>query len=332
MKNFGDNLPYIRYGNDIRLEYREDFHQSTIADLASTPPLLEFEPDFQRLEGPVETYKGVKCKFPPPGSAVVVGRGPSLFEHKHCEMLHEHKYQGLVVASDGGLLPLLEAGVIPDVVVTVDGSPIIKKFFDHPLVRQYGGQMKWVTTVTVDHGVFLMALQSGMKIYWFNPQFDDYRNIESWTLLQRLISRTDKFPLGVPHAMSGGNSGAFAWIMAMSIFNRSPIALIGIDFGYPEGTNLEDTHYFSNVLKIAEGDRAQIKDAYKKFYHPTFKTKAYVDFVFYHYRQAFLEMQKGTAAWYQHYGGTINCTEGGTLFGLGITCLKFKKFLEKYPK
>jgi len=259
-----------------------------------------------------------------------------LFRNKHLEMLSaaikDGSYTGMVVCSDGGFIPTLEAGIVPDAVVTVDGAPIIKKYFDPPLVKEHGSKIAWILSVTADHGVYLTGKNAGLKVFWFNPMFDDWRQNESWTKIQRLMSRTEQHPLGVPVANAGGNSGACAWIMAMDLFKRAPVALIGIDFGYPEDTKLEDTQYYSAVLNEAKGDVGIIKKTYKEFFHPTFKTKAYVDLVFYHYRQAFIEMQQEVAIWYKMYGGTINCTEGGTLFGNGITCMKFSEFLEKWKK
>lgn len=335
MRNYADNLPYIRYGDGVQLKIPENYHQQTFADLVEPTPILEIDPEFTNPkynDAPIEEYKDMKVKYPPKSTAIIVGRGPSLFKNKHPEMLAESNYKGLIVSSDGGMIPLLEAGVVPQVVVCVDGSEVITKWFNHPLVRKHGSKMKLILTVTANHKVYQTAKQAGMKIYWFHPMFDDWRENESWTRLQCLLSATEKYPKGAPRAMAGANSGAFAWIAAMAIFKRSPIALIGIDFGYPEGTKLEDTQYYSSVLRYAKGDVSIIKKAYKEFYHPTFKQKAFCDLVFYHYRQAFLEMQQEVPIWYKHYGGTINCTEGGTLFGQGIKCMKFKEFLTRNPK
>lgn len=336
MSNFSENIPYIRDGDNILYGVPEGSKPHTLYDLLEKEPMVEGEPEFNMVEGPIEEYDGLKVRNPSKGSAVVVGRGPSLFKNKHCEMLadaiNSGAYKGMVVASDGGLIPLLEAGVVPNVVISVDGAPVIKKWFDHPLVTKYGPQLKWIVTVTVNHEVYKLARKAGVQTYWFNPMFDDWRQNESWTKLQRLLTKTDKLPKSVPAINSGGNAGACSWIMAMEVFFRSPIAFIGIDFGYPEETKLEDTHYFSSAMRIAKNDVKLIREAYKEFYHPIFKTKAYVDMVFYHYRQAMIEMQLDTKAWYRLYGGTINCTEGGTLFGYGIKCMKFKEFLEKWQK
>ncbi len=331
MENFANNLPFIRYGDQAILSYPENYHQQSMADILVYSPLFEFEPEYANAKGEITEKNGTKIKNAPQSSAVVVGRGPSLFKNKHLEMLadaqRKGEYKGIVVCSDGGFIPCLEAGVDVHTVVTVDGSPVIKKWFDHPLVREHGSKINWIVSVTINHEVYQVGRNAGLKTYWFNPMFDDWRQNESWTRLQRLLSRTDRFMRGIPGGNSGGNSGSCAWVMAMSLLKRAPIALIGIDFGYPEGTPLEQTQYYSSMLQQAKGDVRIIKEAYKEFYHPTFKTKAFVDLVFYHYRQAFLSLQEDLPLWYKAYGGTVNCTEGGTLFGQGIRCISFKQFL-----
>lgn len=347
MHNFGDNILNIRYGDDITehivdgrviISIPENYRQTTVSDLVEWTPLLEGEPEYanaEAKEGRMGEIKGMKVKCPPKGSAVVVGRGPSLFKHGHLKLLAEKmkngEYKGIVVASDGALIPCLENDVVPHYVVSVDGAPIIKKWFDNPLVEQAASMINgWIASVTINHDVYLAGRKAGLKIYWFNPTFDDWRQNETWTRLQRLLSTTPKYDMGVPAMNSGGNAGACAWIFAMQVLKRSPIALIGIDFGYPEGTPLEQTQYFDKILAEAKGNVDIIRKTYPKFYHPVFKEHAYADLVFFHYRQAFLNLQEITDLWYRLYGGTVNCTEGGTLFGQGITSMKFSEFLEEH--
>jgi hypothetical protein len=346
MHNFGDNILNIRYGDyiteqikdgKIMISIPEDFKQQTAADLAEWAPLLETDPEYADAEakdGRMGEIDGMKVKCPPKGSAIVVGRGPSLFKHGQLPLLAEKirngEYKGIVVASDGGLIPCLEAGVVPQYVVSVDGAPIIRKWFEHPLVEKHGSEIKWLASVTINHDVYLAGRKAGLQVYWFNPTFDDWRKNETWTRLQRLLSTTPKYDMGVPALNTGGNAGYCSWIFAMQVLRRSPIALIGMDLGYPEGTPLDQTQYFSSILAEAKGNVDIIRKTYPKFYHPVFKEYAFVDLIFFHYRQAFIDLQKMTDLWYRLYGGTYNCTEGGTLFGAGINCMKFADFLEEH--
>lgn len=212
MQNFAENLPFIRYGDEAQVLIPEHPIQNTIATIIKPPPVIEGEPDYASIDGPVEEIQQIKIKRPPQGTAIVVGRGPSLFKHKHCEMLadalNSGKYKGMVCASDGALPPLLDAEVVPDIVVTVDGSPVIKKYFEHPMLAKHASEIKWITTVTLSPEVYQAARKIGLHPYWFNPMFDDWRQNESWTKLQRLMGKTKDFPMGIPAANSGGNAGA----------------------------------------------------------------------------------------------------------------------------
>uniref|UniRef100_A0A6M3K6R7 DOD-type homing endonuclease domain-containing protein n=1 Tax=viral metagenome TaxID=1070528 RepID=A0A6M3K6R7_9ZZZZ len=193
MDNFGDNLPFIRV-------------DKTVADMALPSPVMETESEYPQIKSSNIIKKdGINVKDPPLGSAIIVGRGPSLFEHKHCEMLANSGYKGMIVTSDGGFITLMEAGVIPDVVVCVDGAPIIKKYFDHPEVKKHGHKIKLVCATTINHEVYLTAKAAGMQIHWFSPIFDDERDIESFTRIQKLMTISEANIHGVPRLNSGGN-------------------------------------------------------------------------------------------------------------------------------
>lgn len=333
MANYSQNFPYIKWGDNIKLVIPDNVVVQTISDLAEPMPILEGEPTFLADDAPIDERHGVKCKYFPKSSAIVIGRGPDVFNKKHLEKLADailHKeYTGLIVVPDGMLIECLTRGIIPHCVVTVDGSPIILKWYDHPLVKKYGNKLTAVFSITVNHKVYKFAKKQGIKIHWYEPMWDDPRQIDSLTKLQRLMTKSPKDPNGIPAVASGGNAGACSWVIASSVFKRSPVGLIGMDYGYPEGTNLEETPYFSSYMR-GSGEDSGVLRTYEMVHHPFFGTNAYIDHVFKNYRRIFLSMQDGTLPWFKLYGGTINCTEGGTLWGRGITCMWFKTFLEEY--
>lgn len=301
MKNFADNLPYIRYGDELEMAIPR-YEANNLSELAEKKPVNK--------------------------AAVVIGRGPSLFNHKHLSILKaaiDNGWKGIIVASDGILIECLKNGVIPTLTVTVDGSPIIKKWYDNSLVRKAGNKIKTALSVTVNHEVYQILRKAGCKVYWFYPTFDDWRNITSWTKMQRLMTKSKYNPKELQTLQTGGNCGTCSWVMAVSLFKRKHVAMIGFDFGYPEGTNLEDTPYFSGIME--SGGVEMIQHAYAEVYHPVFKTKAYMDAVFKNYRQTFLSMVKKVP-----YSQTFNCTEGGTLFGEKIKCVPFKEFLARFRR
>ena len=308
-ENFSVNLPYIKNGDSTVVQHATGDEGHTIAEIATS-----------------------EVKGNPEHSAIVVGRGPSIFKHKHLEILADAKkngtYTGLIVATDGMLLECLQRNILPDLTVSVDGSPIIKQWYDNVLVKKYGDKLKIALPATINNSVYKTCVTNGCHVYWYIPMLDAYLYNESLTRIMRALTKTPNNPNGLTMCSLGGNAGSAAWVMSSQVLKCAPVCLIGIDFGYPEGTKLADTCYYSTMIQ----NSIQVQEMYGEIYHPFFKTKAYIDRVFDHYRQAFRDLQSQSPPWFQPAGGTINCTEGGTLWGHGIKCMRFADFLSKYHK
>lgn len=205
MQNFSDNLPFIRFGNKTEVKINE-YDSHDLSELAAPEPVE--------------------------GAAVVVGRGPSLFNHKHLEMLAEHinngSYKGIVCSSDGALIDCLKAGIVPTLNCTVDGSPIIKKWYNHPLVREHANEIKVALNATANHEVYTLLRDMNCKIFWFYPMFDDWRSLESWTKMQRLMTKSkfnDKPLVTMP---CGGNCiSNDAWVAGVKHIFKMGEAKIG---------------------------------------------------------------------------------------------------------
>lgn len=295
VRNFSDNLPLIKKGK-------------TIAELVPPNP-----------------------EKAPLGAAIVIGAGPSVWKHKHLEVLAKtDKAEKLsLIVTDRMVVPTLKVGATPDkfaewVSVGVDGSPVIAKWYDDPIVKKYGQKIKACIITSTHPKVVKVLRKNKVNFYWYNPIYDDWRDNESYTRLQRIMTKSRKNAKGVPSMSALGHAGGCAWVFAHALLRRSPIALIGLNLGYDEDTPLEKTQYFSSFMETARGNIELVKTAYKTYYNPLFKCKAIADPVFAHYRDAFLEAVKQTAPWVE----TINCTEGGCLFGDGISCMKFEDFLK----
>ena len=268
------------------------------------------------------------------GSALIIGRGPSIFKHKHLDLLAKSNYKGTLMVTDGMLIECLKANVTPDLfpnfyVVTVDGNlEFIVKWYDHELVKQYGPKIKACIASATAYNAVEKAIESGMQIYWFQPLFDDITDISSWTKLNMYMTSTDKRPNGIPSTQCGGNCGATAWVIAHAIMRKNPCGLIGIDLGYLEETPLEETSYYKQALKITGGDVIAAKSLFKRIYNPYYKVTATADQIFYHYRESWLQMATECLPWER----TINCTEGGTLHGDRIEQMRFAEFLEAFSE
>lgn len=300
MENFAENLPEMRKQGS-----------KTIADLVPKRDNLD-EPE---------------------GSAIVIGRGPSVFKKGHLDLLANSDYRGTILVTDGMLIECLKHGVTPGrfsdfYVVTVDGNrERIVEWYDHPLVDEHGRGIKAVLTTSVAHNVYERCRKAGMEVYWFHPLFDDYRSNESFSRLMKLMTATDEHRRGIPSVSCGGNTGSTCWVLSHALLRHSPTCLIGIDFGYPEGTPLEATHYYSSMMQAAGGNVDVVRGAYREVVNPGGE-RALSDLVFWHYREAFLEMLREVNPKFK----TINATEGGTLFGDGLEWMKLEEFLKRHKE
>jgi len=269
----------------------------------------------------------------PEGSAIVIGRGPSVFKKNHLKMLVESDYRGTVFCTDGILIDALKAGVVPEkyknfLAVTVDGNrEKIVKWYDDPLIDEHGKGIKAVLSTNVAHNVYERCRKAGIEVYWFHPLFDDYRSNESFSRLMKLMTTTEEHKRGCPSVSCGGNTGTTCWVLSHALLRHSPTCLIGIDLGYPEGMPLEQTHYFSGLMDATKGNMQMVRSMYREVVNPGGES-AYADLVFWHYREAFLEM----AAEVNPKFKTINATGGGTLFGENIEWMDFGEFLKRYNK
>lgn len=324
---------------NVRVEdtYRERIQKQTAKSLLLTW-MQNFAQTLPEMNGPgAKTIADLVPKREnidePEGSAIVIGRGPSVFQKNHLKMLAESDYRGTIISTDGILLDALRAGVTPDkyknfLAVTVDGNrERIVKWYDDPLVDEHGKGIKVVLSTNVARNVYERCKKSGAEVYWFHPMFDDYRSNESFSRLMTFMTTTEEHKRGIPKVACGGNTGSTSWVLSHALLRKSPTALIGINFGYPEGTPLQDTHYFSSMMQGAGGDMRAVQGAYREVVNPSGE-KAMADLVFWHYREAFLEMVRDVNPKFE----TWNCTESGTLFGEGIKWAKFSEFLEVHKE
>lgn len=277
--------------------------------------------------------------------ALVVSGGPSLHKNNHLKTLKEIGFDGYVVAADGAMGHCLRNGVVPDFVLTVDPDPhrIIRWFGDPQLqnrpeddyfkrqdldpelnndeerknqetielVNRYGPRIRLVISTSVTPEITRRALEAQMELYWWNPLFDDFEDAESYS---RRLFRENKAPC----MTTGGNVGSSCWVFAQAILRSDPVLMLGMDFSYPPGTNVYNTQYYE-VLKDLYPDRPE--RGLFEIYNPHLSETWLTDPGYYWYLQNFLQMIKAAN------GKTINCTEGGILFGDGIVWMPFDEAL-----
>jgi hypothetical protein len=279
-------------------------------------------------------------------SAIVVGAGPSLQRRRSLERLRDSRFPGTIVAADGALGACLRAGVTPHVVVSVDPHPErIVRWFGDPtltaprdddyfrrqemdpthhrdelaanralveLVDAHGPTIKVAAATSAAPAVIERCERAGMDLYWWNPMYDDYDAPGS--LSRRLWEMN-----GLPCLNGGGNVGTAAWVLTHAVLGKPRIGLVGIDLGYAPGTPYEKTQYYPELVDLL-GDR--YREAFIHTENPATGETWFSDPAYHWFRDVFLELARGAEC------ETVNCTEGGLLFGDGIVTATLDRFLE----
>ena len=102
------------------------------------------------------------------------------------------------------------------------------------------------------------------------------------------------------------NVGLQAWLFAWRVLKCKEVVLIGMDNAKEEG--------WKPSIDPQDG-------SFKTIEHPVFKTRQILDPVYQLFRSEFLDIAKTKPCI------TVNCTEGGSLFGQGIESKKFEDYL-----
>jgi hypothetical protein len=289
-------------------------------------------------------FKGEKAR-----SGIIISAGPSIHKRNSIQRIKESGYHGTIIAIDASYIACLKAGLIPDYVVTMDPNPtrMVRWFGDHDfeentknddyytrqdlnvefrrnstkqneyhiqIVDQYGHLSKAIVATTAPRNVVARIREANMETYWWNPLMDDPNEAGSLT---RKLYNMNKLPC----MNTGGNVGTTAWVFANSILKLPRIALVGMDLGYYMDTPIEMTQTYYELIHHL-GGRTHIKQCFKEYEFPLTKERYYTDPTYFWYRKNFLELLSRALS------QTINCTEGGTLFGENLACDNLNNYLE----
>jgi hypothetical protein len=279
--------------------------------------------------------------------AVIIAAGPSLHRRNVAAQLLEHRFDGAVIATDSAMRYCLRAGIVPDLIVTLDphAKRIVRWFGDPELTREdlaaddyfsrqdmdrafademraneeilalldrHGKHMRLALSTSASPAVVGRALGTGMQIYWWNPMYDDPDQSGSVTReLQRLN--------GLPCVNAGGNVGSACWMMAHAVLEKKHVALTGVDFSYYDGTPYRNTQYYREAVELVGEDK--LDSVYIRIFNPHLGAWFYSDPAYMWYREAFLQMAADAEC------VTYNCTEGGILFGDAVQFVPLRDFL-----
>jgi hypothetical protein len=158
------------------------------------------------IDGLVASYRN--------NTVVVAGAGPSLSDHYY--WMKDHK-PGPIIAVDAALKPLMKAGIVPDIVVTIDGHANVYDLFfadvDLTLLKQSAL-------------VYFPAVQTETLMQWPGRRFVAYSSAPLYTDLAARQPRQ--------HLFSSGSVIHPAVDLATRLDAKN-IILTGADFSFPGG-------------------------------------------------------------------------------------------------
>lgn len=302
------------------------------------------KPKIRKSLAVLERPSGVKAE-----SCIVISAGPSVHRKNSIRRTLDSGYAGTVIAVDGAYVACLRSGLIPDYVVTLDphttrvvrwfGDPDFEENSRHDdyfqrqdldvefrknsieqnlrnidLVNRHGARTRALVATTAPANVVKRIEEAGFDMYWWNPLVDDPRSPGSLTRQLHDINR-------LPCINTGGNVGGAAWTLASAHLKIPKVALAGMDFGYYADTPITMTQTYHELVHHA-GSTDGLERFFCDFTFPLTGERFYTDPTYYWYRKNFLQLLEKSPSW------TVNCTEGGTLFGDQIECL----YLEEYVR
>ena len=247
-------------------------------------------------------------------SVVVIGRGPSIKEQGHLELLAKSDYNGSIMCCDGALQNALRAGVTPDkfpkfYVATIDAGDNIKEFYDDKIVDKYGSKIKGIFATVSSPLVVERARGAGIKIHWLHALFDYHEGKKSFNQISALMVRSKNHINGLPGIQTGGNIGTSSWFIGWQILKCPTVALIGINHSWNENDSWETIISHGHGLSKVDIDKnsTAFKKLFPKIYNPEFNCYCILDPLFQYYSNALKEFISRSPSWVK----TINATEGG---------------------
>ena len=312
--------------------------------------------NFYTLLPKIREGKDVQLLAHPPEDKItlVIGAGLTVKKHDQLETLvNSEAYQKgrfTIVACDAIVKTCLKLGIRPDVITGVDGSPVTRNFFSDIDSRDIAGIPTVLSIIYNPRSVSLLEKKRA-QIYWFLPMWDDMRNEgPSVTRILHFLSGEEPAIQGATKAfkrplLTFGNVGGFSWYFSNRVLNSPVTALMGLDYGYPPETNIEDTQYYkayqnhvalSNKASEVTYKKALLSDpeaqkpekgavelCYRLIKNADTGTDVLVGLNWDIYRFSFL----GAAGTCPNV--TVNLSPESTLFGPGITTMDFDTFLEE---
>lgn len=278
---------------------------------------------------------------------VVLARGPSFFKHDYVEKLKQAREMGHqfeIVSADGAAAHCLEKDLLPSVVCTCDPSVRILRWFgdvrgandedeyfvkdrDAPkngkallskektisLFDRYGEDLTVILNPLTHEYVVDRLMSIRADLYQYVPLSDDTNFMDTlWSEYPNLTALS-----------TGGNVGTLSFNLARYL-GAKRIALCGMDFSYPPGTELSQTQYFDLIQK----NPRLAEEMFFKVSNPNLPEAWFTDIIYLLYAHVFVQMAQDAKKNGVH---VVNATEGGILSDESIEWGTLTQFLMGTP-
>ncbi|WP_431029181.1 motility associated factor glycosyltransferase family protein [Lysinibacillus sp. LZ02] len=244
------------------------------------------------------SFKELKQRYICP--VIVISGGPSL--KKQIPLLKKIEGKALTIASGSTINSLLNHGIEPDYVVSIDGG-----------------------TANFNHFKEINKIKSHL-IFGFSSHYkiqEEFPNTQYAILdagdedFQSYIK--DKFNIEVPLIAGGASVANFAFTVAC-FMTKGPIAVIGQDLAYTDNKSHEDSN--KHFIKVDEAFKKERGMFEVTGYNDD---KVLTDYAFLLMKKDFERLNRQI----QHPSPIFNCTEGGAKIE-GMEQLSFLEFCNHY--
>lgn len=254
---------------------------------------------------------------------ICIGGGPSLERYKHIRQIRQAGWKHAILTCDKSLASCLSNHLRPDLVASVDGSPVVESFYQAPSVKAHAKEIPAAFNITIHPKIRERWESYGGKIYWFVALLDNPRTVD-----QKMDQHSITFIL---HLLSGGkgiisaigNVGSSIWNLGYAM-ECDPIILVGYDFSEQVAYKSEAI-YFNAMTRMFMQQYKDVKKArnaaaalHQVEQNPDFKTNYLVNPIWKRYRES-LAAHIITSK--KH---TINCTGNGALHTEAIKASNFE--------
>lgn len=232
---------------------------------------------------------------------VIASGGPSL--NKHLSLIKKNLNKFFLLCAGSTLNTLLDNGIVPDGIVSIDGS--IQNFNHFKHLNNFRIPLFYSMTLNIE----ILKLHSGEKII-FNSKGHDQSN--------QIVDELLKCKVG--EVIGGGSVANFSLDIANKMTD-GPVCLIGQDLAYTDNSShATGNKNFAKIDKVKMNERNMFEiDGY-------YGDRVLTDYPFFSMKRGF-ELYLN----YISHNNVYNCTEGGAFIN-GCINTPFEDFINEFCK